>query len=65
MSTKHAILGTFAWGPRSGYGIKTEFERGGIGFIWELSFGSIYPRLETLMAEGQIRPVEVQEGGRG
>lgn len=64
MSTKHAILGPFAWGTGSGYSIKTEFEKGGIGFIWELSYGSIYPRLEALCAEGYITPAEVKEGGR-
>ncbi|HWI63586.1 MAG TPA: helix-turn-helix transcriptional regulator [Symbiobacteriaceae bacterium] len=64
MSTKHAILGIMTWGPKSGYDIKCEYETGGIQWIWRLGFGTIYPRLETLVAEGMIRPVETRTEGR-
>ncbi|HLN64059.1 MAG TPA: PadR family transcriptional regulator [Symbiobacteriaceae bacterium] len=64
MSTKHAILGVFSWGPGSGYNVKGEMEKGGLGWIWELSYGSIYPKLEAMAAEGLIAPVETQTEGR-
>lgn len=64
MSTKHAILGVFSWGPGSGYAVKNEMEKGGLGWIWELSYGSIYPKLESMAAEGLVAPVETQTEGR-
>lgn len=64
MSTRHAILGLISFGPQSGYTIKQELEDGGTQWIWDLSYGSIYPRLESLAAEGLIKPVEVQTVGR-
>jgi DNA-binding PadR family transcriptional regulator len=64
MSTKHAILGVISFGPASGYAIKTEIEKGGLSWIWELSYGSIYPYLERLAAEGLISPIETRTEGR-
>lgn len=64
MSTKHAILGLVSFGPQSGYTMKHELEEGGTQWIWDLSYGSIYPKLESLTAEGLITPVEVQSTGR-
>jgi PadR family transcriptional regulator, regulatory protein AphA len=64
MSTKHAILGVFSWGPGSGYNVKHELENGGLRWLWELSYGSIYPKLEAMATERLVEPVETQTGGR-
>lgn len=64
MSTKHAVLGLISFGPQSGYTMKHELEEGGLQWIWDLSYGSIYPKLESLSADGLIKPVEVQATGR-
>jgi PadR family transcriptional regulator AphA len=64
MSIDHAILGVISWYPASGYDIKMEFEHGGPGLVWGMSFGSIYPRLEKLEADGFIKTHEAKTEGR-
>lgn len=64
MSVDHAILGVISWHQCSGYDIKCEFEYGGPGIVWAVSFGSIYPRLEKLVREGYVAVVTAQAGGR-
>jgi DNA-binding PadR family transcriptional regulator len=64
LSIEHAILGVIAQYPASGYEIKAEFEHGGARLLWDLSFGSIYPKLQKLQEQGLITPHETQQGGR-
>lgn len=64
MSLDHAILGVISLYPCSGYDVKRELEQGGAGYIWSISFGSIYPRLRSLMKEGFIDEIEVKTEGR-
>ncbi len=47
----HAILGMLATGPKRGYDIKKEFERSAM-FIWNESYGQIYPMLKKLVDKG-------------
>ncbi len=64
VSAKEALLGVISFSPQSGYSIKAEMESGGVSYIWDLSFGSIYPRLKDLEREGLITAVEVRDEGR-
>lgn len=64
MSIEHAILGIISWYPASGYEMKVEFELGGVGLAWGMSFGSIYPKLEKLEREGFIKVQEQITEGR-
>ena len=64
MSNTHAILGVFSFGPGSGYSVKAELEQGGISWIWGVSYGSIYPKLEAFQDEGLITAVETRTEGR-
>jgi len=49
--TRSAILGLLAWKPMSGYDIKKLVEVG-LSYFWHESYGSLYPTLDRLVAEG-------------
>ncbi len=51
MSIEHIILGIISLVPCSGYDMKIEAERGSLGMLSALGFGSIYPRLKQLLIE--------------
>lgn len=57
------ILGLLGDGPRSGYDIKVEVEEAA-GHFWKESFGSIYPVLDRLRAEGLVQVREEAAEGR-
>lgn len=49
--TAFAILGLLAWKPMSGYDIKRLIEVG-LTYFWYESYGSLYPTLDRLVADG-------------
>ncbi len=61
--TRLAILGLLAWKPMSGYDIKKLIEVG-LSYFWHESYGSLYPTLERLVAEGLARRKEQRRHGR-
>lgn len=58
MDAKTLCLGVLSRGEASGYEIKKAFEEGPFSHFHQTSFGSIYPALNTLSAEGLV---EVRE----
>ena len=64
MSIDYTILGIISLAPCSGYDMKAEVERGSIGMLSALSFGSIYPRLKQLEEEGLVEAQQVGADGR-
>jgi PadR family transcriptional regulator AphA len=62
-TSRWMILGLLGDGPRSGYDIKREVEDAAAHF-WRESFGSIYPQLGRLEAEGLVRVRDEAAGGR-
>lgn len=58
------LLGIIALAPCSGYDMKTNFEKSEAGMLSALSFGSIYPRLKQLEADGLIEIQQSSEEGR-
>jgi DNA-binding PadR family transcriptional regulator len=52
--SRQAILGLLAIGPMSGYDLHQLVEAG-LAHFWRLSYGSIYPTLRRLTAEGLAR----------
>ena len=54
MDAKSLCLGVLARGDASGYEIKKSFEEGPFAHIQAASFGSIYPALSKLSAEGLL-----------
>jgi len=61
--TWFAILGLLAWKPMSGYDIKKLIEVG-LSYFWHESYGSLYPTLDRLVAEGLARRTEQRRHGR-
>jgi DNA-binding PadR family transcriptional regulator len=62
--TAYVILGTLAWGPKSGYDIKATVDRS-VRFFWAASYGQIYPELRRLSEGGLIEgEAEVGSGRR-
>jgi PadR family transcriptional regulator, regulatory protein AphA len=53
MSLKFALLGLLADSPRYGYEIKRRFEAG-LGNVWSLSYGQLYPTLRRLSELGWV-----------
>lgn len=64
MSIDYTILGIISLAPCSGYDMKAEVEKGSIGMLSALSFGSIYPRLKQLEEEGLVETQQIEEDGR-
>lgn len=54
MDVKTLCLGVLSRGEASGYEIKKAFEEGPFSHFHQASFGSIYPALNALSAEGLI-----------
>src|SRR3546814_15551348 len=54
MDVKTLCLGVLSRGEASGYEIKKAFEEGPFSHIHHASFGSIYPALNALSAEGLV-----------
>lgn len=62
MDIKTSCLGVLALRPASGYEIRKAFEEGPFSHFAEGGFGSIYPALGRLTAEGLVTfEVEAQE----
>lgn len=53
MSLKHCILGLLSLGPKTGYDVKTTFDRS-VRFIWNASTSQVYLALKNLEREGLI-----------
>ncbi len=64
MDTRTLCLGVLSRGPASGYEIKKAFEEGPFSHIHATSFGSVYPALNKLSAEGQVTCREQSQDGR-
>lgn len=55
MDVKTLCLGVLSRGEASGYEIKKAFEEGPFSHFHQASFGSIYPALNALSAEGLVQ----------
>ena len=60
--TWFAILGLLSWKPMSGYDIKKLIEAG-LSHFWNESYGSLYPTLDRLVADGLARRKEQRRHG--
>src|SRR3546814_11137191 len=54
MDAKTLCLGVLSRGAASGYEIKKAFEEGPFSHFHQASFGSIYPALNALSADGPV-----------
>src|SRR5690606_31134512 len=54
MDVKTLCLGVLSRGEASGYEIKKAFQEGAFSHFHQASFGSIYPALNALAAEGLV-----------
>ncbi|WP_127532709.1 PadR family transcriptional regulator [Paenibacillus kobensis] len=63
MNSQDVILGLLARQPLSGYEIKQKFEMP-LSFFFDASFGTIYPTLAKLEAQGHIMKESVIQEGR-
>lgn len=63
MNLKMVMLGFLEDGERTGYELKHLMGRS-VGFFFGASYGSIYPALRDLEAEGLVRVREVVQSGR-
>lgn len=63
MDTKTLCLGALTMGAASGYEIKKKLE-GSFRRFYEASYGSIYPALARLQADGLVSSVEMPQDGR-
>ncbi|HVG81792.1 MAG TPA: PadR family transcriptional regulator [Methylomirabilota bacterium] len=64
MDVATLCLAVLAHGPASGYEIKKELEGGAYAHFFRASFGSIYPALARLAAEGFISGREQEQAKR-
>jgi DNA-binding PadR family transcriptional regulator len=64
MDVKTLCLGVLVLGDASGYEIKKHFEEGPFSYFHAAGFGSIYPALGALLAEGLVACREVAQDGR-
>ena len=64
MDVKTLCLGVLVLGDASGYEIKKHFEEGPFSHFHAAGFGSIYPALGALLAEGLVTCVEMAQEGR-
>ena len=62
-STAYVILGALAWGPSSGYDIKSVVDRS-VRFFWTASYGQIYPELRRLSEAGLVKGTAEPKSGR-
>ena len=63
MDVKTVCLGLLTFGEASGYDLKKHFEAG-FDHFFSTGFGSIYPALASLAAEGHARCTAVPQSGR-
>lgn len=64
MDAKTLCLGVLILGDASGYEIKKRFEEGPFAHFHAVGFGSIYPALNALKAEGLVTCTEIGQPGR-
>jgi DNA-binding PadR family transcriptional regulator len=64
IDAKTLCLGVVSRRPASGYQIRKEFDEGGFRYFFDAGFGSIYPALKQLKADGLITVTEADEGNR-
>jgi DNA-binding PadR family transcriptional regulator len=64
MDVKTLCLGVLVLGDASGYEIKKHFEEGPFSYFHAAGFGSIYPALGAMLAEGLATCKEVAQDGR-
>ncbi len=64
MDVKTLCLGVLMLGQASGYEIKKHFEEGPFACFHATGFGSIYPALNALKAEGAVTCTEMEQKGR-
>src|SRR5262249_49949781 len=63
MSHRYLILGLLMESPMSGYDIKKRV-RLALGAATQASYGTLYPTLHKLLAEGAVEMQEVPQQGR-
>ncbi|TCS62939.1 PadR family transcriptional regulator [Varunaivibrio sulfuroxidans] len=64
MDAKILCLGVLTLGDASGYEIRKQFEDGRFSDFYGAGFGSIYPALGQLSAQGLVDCVEMEQHGR-
>lgn len=64
MDVKSLCLGVLTLGDASGYDIRKMFEDGPFAHFYDASYGSIYPALGRLLADGQVSVTEHSQSGR-
>ena len=64
MDVRTLCLGVLSQADASGYEIKKAFEEGPFAHIHTASFGSIYPALNALLAEGLVEAREIEQDKR-
>ncbi len=64
MDVKTLCLGVLTLGDASGYEIKKHFEEGPFAHFHAAGFGSIYPALSALHADGLVTCTEIPQDGR-
>lgn len=63
MSYKYLILGLLSERPMSGYDIKKQVKTA-LGAVTSASYGTLYPTLHRLLAEGYVDMQEIPQRGR-
>jgi DNA-binding PadR family transcriptional regulator len=64
MDVKTLCLGVLTLGDASGYEIKKQFEDGPFSYFYDAGYGSIYPALGKLLAEGLVDCTETAQERR-
>lgn len=64
MDVKTLCLGALTLGDASGYEIRKQFVDGPFSHFFHASYGSIYPALGRLLAEGLVTVKEMSQDGR-
>src|SRR5690606_28681550 len=57
-------LGALSMGDATGYEIRKQFEEGPFSYFFDASFGSIYPALNKLLADGFVTCTSEAQPGR-
>jgi len=63
MSLRHALLGSLADQPRTGYALLKHFEQS-LAYAWHASHSQIYPELARLERAGLVKHTLVQQTAR-
>lgn len=61
---KTICLGALSYGDATGYEIRKQFEEGPFAYFYDASFGSIYPALNKLLADGLVTCTTETQVGR-